>query len=391
MSKHFIYIQSHPIQYNAPLFAAITSEKIKMDVLFLSDEGTKETFDVQFGTKIKWDIPLLTGYNYEFIKNNAVRPSIHNGFFGLINLGLIKRLRESPKSIVIVPGWNYFSYWIAILASKYYGHNLAIRCESPLNQEFLKMSIYRKLRVFLLKTMILSRIDFAFYIGKQNYDFYKYYGVSDKKLYFLPYAVDNSRFQNSRDKLKSKKIDLRSEIAIDEKSIVILYSGKLISKKRPMDLLYAFLKLTNVYEVQLIFMGDGELRSEMEYFIHNNNLSDRVKLTGFVNQTEIVKYYALSDIFVMSSGIGETWGLSVNEALNFNLKLVVSDLTGSSVDLVSLNKTGWIFETGNIEDLTEKLVSAIKSQKFDEKDYQNLLEKFSFDTTILNLKKVSMS
>ena len=46
----------------------------------------------------------------------------------------------------------------------------------------------------------------------------------------------------------------------------------------------------------------------------------------------------------MASSFGETWGLSVNEAMNFKLPIVVSNLTGSSSDLVCSNKNGYTFE-----------------------------------------------
>ena len=53
-------------------------------------------------------------------------------------------------------------------------------------------------------------------------------------------------------------------------------------------------------------MGDGYLRDVMEEVINKNKLSN-VTLTGFVNQSSVSKYYALSDVFIMCSGLGETW------------------------------------------------------------------------------------
>ena len=100
-----------------PLFAAATQQQLPVQVWYCSNESLKETLDVQFGTQVKWDIPLLEGYTSEFITNNAKKPSIHNGFWGLYNKALIKKLKHAPPSLVIVPGWNYASYWMAILAA----------------------------------------------------------------------------------------------------------------------------------------------------------------------------------------------------------------------------------------------------------------------------------
>ena len=363
MKKNIIYIQSHPIQYFAPFFENFQNSEITLTVLFCSKEGLEESYDVEFGKNVKWDIPLLNGYESKFIKNNSKKPTIHNRFFGLLNWGIIKELKLAENSIVIVPGWNYASYWLAIFAAKYYGHKLGLRGESPFNQEIIKSKLKLFLRKLFFKIFLFNIIDYAFYIGKQNKLFYEYYGVSEDKLYFVPYSVDNKRFQMAKDLYFNQKNHLKKILKLDDNKIQILFSGKYIQKKRPLDLLNAFSKIDN-RNLQLVMVGDGELRQEMEDFIIENNLTSKVFLTGFINQTEIVKYYATSDIFVMCSGIGETWGLSVNEAMNFGLKLIVSKTAGCSIDLVQINKTGWIFETGNIDDLADKIIiSAFLSKK----------------------------
>ncbi len=68
---------------------------------------------------------------------------------------------------------------------------------------------------------------------------------------------------------------------------------------------------------------------------------ENVHLTGFINQSVIPKYYAIGDAFVMCSQEGETWGLSVNEAMNFALPIVVSDMVGCSEDLVEEGQNGY--------------------------------------------------
>jgi glycosyltransferase involved in cell wall biosynthesis len=92
------------------------------------------------------------------------------------------------------------------------------------------------------------------------------------------------------------------------------------------------------------------LRKEMELFILENQL-ENVYLTGFVNQSLIANYYAVGDVFVMCSEQGETWGLSVNEAMNFELPIVASDLVGSADDLVSPGVNGFTFPCGNVAEL----------------------------------------
>jgi glycosyltransferase involved in cell wall biosynthesis len=307
MSKQLIFIQSHPIQYNAPFFRFITLKGIESQVLYCSQEGFKVSLDRQFGKKIQWDIPLLEGYKYEFVKNNSPFPSIHNGFFGLLNFQLFNKLKSAPKSIVVVHGWNYASSWLAILASKYYGHKVAIRGEAPQNQEYIKKGIKKIVRNFFLKNVLFSIADYFLYIGTQNKIFYENLGVDKKKMMFMPYCVDNQRFQEASIFCKLNKDVLKKDLSLNLNDTIILYSGKYILKKRPLDLLKAFNNLKNKENVKLIMMGDGVLRSEMENYIQENNLLQKVILTGFINQSEISRYYGVADIFVMPSD-SETLG-----------------------------------------------------------------------------------
>ena len=155
MINNIIFIQSHPIQYNAPFYVFAASNGLKFKVFYCSKEGVEESLDKQFGQVIKWDIPLLTGYPHEFLKNNSFKPSVHAGFFGLFNLGLIRKLKNTSPSLVLVPGWNYASYWISIIAAKWYGHKVALRGETPHNQEFAKKFIKKAIRFFILKHITL--------------------------------------------------------------------------------------------------------------------------------------------------------------------------------------------------------------------------------------------
>ena len=105
--KDVIFINSHPIQYFAPMYKYMNEHAVNTKAWYCSDESIKGGLDKQFGVDVKWDIPLLEGYAYRFFKNYSWKPSHANGFFGLINLGIITQLFKIPKSVIIVHGWNY--------------------------------------------------------------------------------------------------------------------------------------------------------------------------------------------------------------------------------------------------------------------------------------------
>ena len=388
MLQPIIFLNSHPIQYFVPLYQQLAKDPdFSLMVLYCSDETINGATDQQFGVKVHWDIPLLQEYNFKFLRNYSFKPSIFKGFWGLMNWGIINYLRKAPKSYLIVHGWASFSHILAIVFGKMFGHTICLRAETPLNQEILKNVFIRALKNCWLRFLFLF-IDKFLFIGKQNKLFYQSLGVSVSNLIFIPYAVDNKRFQTVA--AQNNKASAREYLKLATDKKIILFSGKYIDKKRPLDLLQAFNGLQE--NCFLVMVGEGELKPQMQQYILENNLTDSVLLTGFINQSRIPFYYAAADFFVMCSGLGETWGLSINEAMNFKLPIIVSEICGSSFDLVEENLNGFVFETGNIIDLKKKLIklSSLSDEKIKSMGEASLakVDQFSYDSIILSLRQM---
>jgi glycosyltransferase involved in cell wall biosynthesis len=62
--------------------------------------------------------------------------------------------------------------------------------------------------------------------------------------------------------------------------------------------------------------------------------------------------YEIADVFVLpSKGPGETWGLSVNEAMANGKAVIVSDHCGCAPDVIIDGANGYVFQSGNINNL----------------------------------------
>ncbi|MGA2167260.1 MAG: hypothetical protein ABSG62_03555 [Terracidiphilus sp.] len=62
------YFVTHPIQYQAPLLRRICQEPdIDLNVFFSSGLSIRGHGDREFGVRLKWDTPLLDGYEREFL------------------------------------------------------------------------------------------------------------------------------------------------------------------------------------------------------------------------------------------------------------------------------------------------------------------------------------
>ncbi len=386
--KNIIFINTHPIQYFAPLYKYCTEHDLPVEVWYCSDESMKPVTDTQFGVPVQWDIPLLEGYGYSFFRNYSWKPSHFNGFWGLINIGIWVKLISRPKSIIVIHGWSNITSLFAFIIAKCRGHKVCMRAETPWNQEVLKgEKNIRKKKQWLGKGLFRF-VDYFLYIGTQNKLFYENMGVNANKLFYTPYAVDNQRFQQAAAEYLPQKSNIRQALDIPAHAKVILYSGKFMQKKRPMDLIKAF-QLLNMQDAYLVMVGDGGLRPQMEAHIAKEKISN-IRLTGFINQSEIPKYYAMADVFVMCSEIGETWGLSVNEAMNFNLPVIVSDLCGCSTDLVQEGINGFTYSCGDITDLSrylQKILSGVDVYRHS----TEVINNFSYRQTAQSLKKLISS
>ncbi len=388
--KPVIFLNSHPIQYFAPLYQEIAATTdISLTVWYCSDESIREKMDKGFGKKIKWDIPLLEGYKSVFIKNNSWKPSIHKGFFGLMNFKVVSMLYKEPKSVIIVHGWAYFTHILTIVFGKLLGHKVCLRAETPLNQELQKNKTVTFFKHIYLRFLFAFTQNFL-YVGKQNRMFYKALGIKEEKMLFAPYCVDNKRFSNISKTIGKEQSKIALNLPLNKK--IILYSGKYISKKRPLDLLEAFFNLQDAHAL-LVFVGEGELRRQMESFILENDLKENVILTGFINQSEIPLYYRAADVFVMCSGVGETWGLSVNEAMNFGIPVLVSDTCGSAFDLVDDGSNGAVFKTGDIAALSlllkEFLNKTVPEKEAIEAANKLKIEQYSYRQVISAIETVA--
>jgi glycosyltransferase involved in cell wall biosynthesis len=384
-----IHLVSHPVQYYTPMYERIAADTdMDFRVLYCSKKGLEKSLDVEFGVAVQWDVPLLDNYRYKFLTNHAYRESL-DSFFGLLNLGILREMANAPKgSVVWIHGWNYATHLLALFSAKFYGHRVFMRGDNAAMIEKQKPNSFKKaFKRLWLGWFIFPFIDTFLAVGKQNKDFFKLMGAPERKIAFAPHAIDNQRFMRMRDQQNLDKKALRQSLGIPLSKKVIIASGKYIDIKRPLDLLRALTLLPNKENVFIIFVGEGELRGDMEQFIIDNQLTNNVLLTGFVNQSQMPLYYAASDIYAMCSR-SETWGLSTNEAMCFGLPIVLSDMVGSAADLVDGN--GYVYPCGDCEKLAFYLTKLMDLPRADLADLGqkslDIIQDYSYDNVLTAIK-----
>jgi 1,2-diacylglycerol 3-alpha-glucosyltransferase len=113
----------------------------------------------------------------------------------------------------------------------------------------------------------------------------------------------------------------------------------------------------------LVLCGDGELRSQIESQIARLNLQHVVHLPGFLQQEQLLSYFAHAGCFVHASTV-EQWGLVVNEAMAAGLPVLVSNRCGCFKDLVIEGVNGFGFDPEDCQQLTQLMIT-ISSENCD--------------------------
>jgi glycosyltransferase involved in cell wall biosynthesis len=344
--KKLAIVTTHPIQYNAPFFRLLKERGNVVVKIFYTWEQAKESkYDPGFGKDIKWDLPLLDGYDYTFVKNTSPWPGSHN-FLGIINPSLGKELIYWSPDAILVFGWPFYSN-LKVLAHFKNRIPVLFRGDSTLLDDNCGLKSF--IRSIILK-WVFRHIDKALYVGKNNKEYFLKYGLKESQLIFAPHVVDNERFEANAVENKKKAYAWRQSLGIKDNDRVFLFCGKLIAKKNPRILLEAFKEL-NLANTHLLFVGDGLLKEQLKKEALGN-----VHFIDFQNQEIMPVVYLLGDVFVLpSQGPGETWGLAVNEAMACGLSVLVSDKCGCAEDLVKDGVNGYIFESNNLDDLVEKM------------------------------------
>jgi glycosyltransferase involved in cell wall biosynthesis len=369
-------LATHPIQYHAPLYRAL-AQKLDLNVFFAHQQTAQGQADAGFGVAFEWDVPLLDGYPYQFLENAAKEPDVST-FWGCSTPEIGEVIARERFDAFLVNGWYNRSFWQAMRACWRTGTPLLIRGDSQLRTP---RSLPFRLAKEAFYRAFIPRFDGYLVVGERAREYYLYYGAREERMSFVPHFVDNAWFRE-----RAASVDrqaLRTKLGVGADTAILLFVGKFIPKKRPVDVIQAARRLQNRGRaVQVVLVGSGELEAELREVA--NALDVPVHFAGFKNQSELPFYYAGADLLVLPSDGGETWGLVVNEAMACGLPAVVSDAVGCSPDLTDAGETGEVFPLGDIDafaDALERALPLIDRTRISE-DLRAKMDVYSLETAV---------
>lgn len=208
-------------------------------------------------------------------------------------------------------------------------------------------------------------------IGQYVADYFARELRPDVQVYLVPNAIDGSFFKP----------------AFNPTGQTILFAGRVIQRKRPLDLVQAFAKIAaQVPQAHLRLAG--EYSSEAAYgesvrnFIEQSGCKDRIHLLGGLSEDAVLAEFANCDILALPSS-QETTPMVIAQAMAAG-KPVVATPVGGVAEMVHHSETGFLVEVGDIDGLAEALLCLLNEtplrQRLGQAGYQFAVENYRADS-----------
>jgi glycosyltransferase involved in cell wall biosynthesis len=323
MTLRLAIVVSHPIQHFSPWHREVAKmPDIDLRVFFCCDWGTENYFDYEFQSEFKWDIPLLEGYEYEFlpIRRRPVRLN-----YGQVNNPAVgKALDGFDPDVVKIFGYSYRTNWHVATWTKRHRKPLLLYSDSDVRRE---LPGWKRLAKEGIVRRFYNSVDAALFVGDNNRDYHRHYGLPQERHFVGCLPIDQVQLRRAVPNRELTRRRIREEHGIPQDAFTVMFCGKYSPRKRPLDLVIASQTASKKgIPLWALLVGEGSERQKIEDYCRNNNLTN-VTLTGFANQSKVPEYYAASDVLAVTSD-DDPHPLVVSEAGTFGLPTIVSDRIG---------------------------------------------------------------
>ena len=202
-------------------------------------------------------------------------------------------------------------------------------------------------------------------------------GRVKNKIEIIPMGVDINRFKHEDD------INIKEDF---DAEYLILSVGRLIDWKGTKYLITAMKEIIKkIPNAKLVIGGIGPEKENLEKLTEELKLKNNVIFTGYIEDIDLLKYYASSDIFVLPSinlnGHTETLGVVLLEAMACGTPVIGSNV-GGIPDIIKDGYNGFLVSEKSPEDLADKIIELLSNKELAEEFATNGLktvqEKFSW-------------
>jgi glycosyltransferase involved in cell wall biosynthesis len=156
----------------------------------------------------------------------------------------------------------------------------------------------------------------------------------------------------------------RNDLNLKEDNIIFTTIGRLIKRKNLEELLEIIGTVKESFPCELLIIGDGPERNNLEQKISAQNISQNVKLLGRVTEEEKFQYLAASDAY-LSTAIHEGFGIVFLEAMECGIPVICYD-RGGQIDFLQNGNTGFLVKLGDKNTFISRIFELLNNRKLSE-------------------------
>lgn len=188
------------------------------------------------------------------------------------------------------------------------------------------------------------------------------FGMDSNKTIIIPWGTDIEHFHPKTGEM-GKKVGANQKSKIQNQKSITLFCSRTWESIYGVDVLAkAFVKVAAADpNVNLILLGGGSQGAKIRQILMKGGVMERVHFGGQIGQRDLPRWYHMSDIYISPSHVDGS-SVTLMEALASGLPCLVSDIAGNQ-EWVEDGVNGWLFRDGNVDDLAEKILHAIKNRK----------------------------
>lgn len=169
-------------------------------------------------------------------------------------------------------------------------------------------------------------------------------------------VVSNGKELSLFEKMKpSEKSEKMKKMGFDGNEIIILLVAAFRVMKRhdlAIDII-DHVRHNSTINIVFVFVGDGEMKGEVEKKVLQRGLSEFVKFTGHVDDVE--SYYSIADMAMLSSLYGEGLPYCLIEAMNYKLPIVAFNMEWAQ-ELIDDDNNGFLIERENVVEFAKNII-----------------------------------
>ncbi len=242
----------------------------------------------------------------------------------------------------------------SILIAKFKKKRSVITIHNDMDKASFLGKMITKTYLFTLFKLTLTLVDKIIIV---NPDWENSFSATKKML--TPYKKKISIIPNGIDLSLFKKSDRGGA---KENSLLFISVLDKHHKYKGLDYLLSSLRLLkrNFPDIELVVIGEGELKKYYQQKAELLGLSDNVRFIGEIKQEDLVGYYNAASVFILPSTEIEGFGIVLLEAMACNVPVVATSIVGTSSDIKEYN-AGLVVEPKNAEDLAQAITTMLNN------------------------------